>query len=123
MTTVKPLVVFSLRGMVGLLTREVTCANLQKETFAVTTPVTSFAKNVFYTSRRVTNAVRDNLGVSILSSYSDPREDDGCEPVVIPCFHPSYLFRMGILRAEAQSLFVMVLMIAWNAAYLVIEVM
>jgi hypothetical protein len=83
------------------------------------TPVNTFGKNAFHNSRCNTQAVEDNLGVPILATYSDATYNN--EAVVVPCFYPSYLSHMGILRSKAEGLLAMVLSVAWQATYLAVK--
>ena len=104
LTAVKPLVILTLG---------------ETQTFAIVTPVNSFAKNAFHNSRRSTQAVENNLGVPMLATYSDATHSN--EAVVVPSFHPSYLSHIGILRNEAEGLLAMVLSVAWQTTYLAVK--
>ena len=87
----------------------------------MTSPISSFSKRSFETSRS-SYAIGEDLGVPVLAKYNDRRSNN--ETILIPCFHPGYLqfASMSFLKNKTQGIFAMVLTIAWHATYLAAKI-
>ena len=76
-------------------------------------------KNAFRNSRRITQAVEENIDVPILATYNDAGQNS--EAAVVSCFHPGHLSHMSILKGKAEGLLAMMLSVAWHASYLAVK--
>jgi hypothetical protein len=63
----------------------------------LTTPISTFSKKAFDNSHG-SHVIDEDLGVPVFSRYDDAESDN--KTILVPCFHPSYLYYMpmNILR-------------------------